>query len=496
MTERLFNITVIRTLVVLTCCVIIGQGLAQVSSYALPVALVMLAAAVTAFFLLPESALVPLYFCYLINEGALKILTNYNPIIHVASDLVLLGVFWRLFQRKRMDPTIGNHEESVKTDLRTAIVFFALYWVWVAIQFINPLNLGLLPSLAGLKLHLIPYLCFFIVCFYLKAEEVERIPLVLFGITLVEAIWSVIDWAMGVQFIGRLSYNYVETYVTFLQGYPYRPFGTTALPGQPSVWVANGVVALFLLQAQLKKTPSERMANSIWYRYRALIWLYVPVALLALVVCQVRTMLIRTLVTILVGVSVQGRRQFAAAVLFVVVAIGWNLMQPPPPMYQLPTRKVPSVSERLATAFLRFRSLQSTDTYKKARGGTWAFEELMRRGATNSVGFGLSRISASAAPWAHLARLDQYFPPEWGFADNLWLAVFTELGFFGLVAYVSLFASLIVILLRKNTPVARFVALSMALAFAGGYASEGLLYQPEASTIWTLAGIGMREVAG
>jgi hypothetical protein len=179
-----------RGIIILGLTAIVVQLLMQAQSFAIPIAATLVTCAFCAFVLVPTGALFPFYLLYLLFEGAVKILSNYNPVLHVGSDILLLATFWRLYQRKNNQPDIAKVDESTSRDLRVAVVFFALFWVWVAVQFFNPVGIGLLPSIASLKLHLMPYLCFFTVCFLLSEREVETIAYWILGLVFFEAIFG------------------------------------------------------------------------------------------------------------------------------------------------------------------------------------------------------------------------------------------------------------------------------------------------------------------
>ncbi len=492
MTERLSQNIWLRPALILAGSLCVAQAMIQASSVAFVIVGILVAVAGLAFLLLPPGGLFPLYFLYLILEGAIKILSNYNPILHVGSDLFLLAIFWRLYQRQKNDPNIAKLNDKHLGDLKILLVAFAIYWTWVAIQFINPVSLGILPSLAGLKLHLLPYLCFFIVCFYLEEKEVRRLAPWILGLVTCEAAFALFDWTQGVAFLGRMSSRYVFTYYNFLPGLPYRPFGTTSLPGAPSVWMAHGTVAFFLVwyfQKEKEKQSSKKynqLAERWWWAVA-----FIPLALMTLIICQVRSVFMRTALLMLVGIALQGRRHLISVVFAVGAFVLWN--QTLAPTRQLPNgvRQV-TVAQRFEGALLRLKTLRSAETFKKARGGFWAVEEMGRRGSVTMAGIGLSRISAASALWVDRIKADPLFGEKWIFADNLFLALFTEIGLGGLIAHLGLMFTVIFLLMRKRSLPAKLIAFYALLILLGSYASEGILYQPEASLFWTYVGMGIR----
>ncbi len=482
----------IRTIVLVILPVIIAQLMMVAPTLALPITAILLTGAVTAFMLVPIGALFPFYLTYLLFEGAVKILSNYNPALHVGSDVILLATVWRLYQRKNGQPDIAKTDDATAADLRVATVFFALFWIWVAVQFFNPVGIGILPSVASLKLHLVPYLCFFIVCFLLSEKETLNLAYWVLGLVFFEAAFAFFDWFVGVEFLSFISPRYMATYWAFLKGGPYRPFGTCALPGQPAVWVAHGFVMLFIAvyhRGQALQTASKGAVE--WWKRWWWAALYPVLGTVVLLVCQIRVVLIRAVILCLAGLAVQGKKH-GTAVLIASVILGYWLVAMPAAKGTQDDVERPGISGRVDGVLSRFSTLKSADTYKKARGGTWAFDELWRRAGFTATGIGLSRVSASSLPWTDRIRENPYFGAEWGFTDNLMLAVFTELGVFGLGSYLLLLVSLALLLLKRSGPIPKLVGFYILLQLAAGYASEGLLYQPEASVFWTTVGIGFR----
>jgi len=62
--------------------------------------------------------------------------------------------------------------------------------------------------------------------------------------------------------------------------------------------------------------------------------------------------------------------------------------------------------------------------------------------------------------------------------------LFTEVGLGGLLAWMLLVGGIIVLLLLRKTREGRLVALCCAVYLVVGFASEGILYQPDAAFFW------------
>lgn len=436
---------------------------------------------------LPYPALFPFYFSYLMLEGAFKVWSHYHPLVHVGSDVILLFVFYRLWLRQGRERIVLDP----KTARSVGILMKALcvYWLWVLLQFINPSNLGFAPSLAGLKLHVMPILCFVAAAYLLKKEELAVLPMTFLCLGVFQTGIAIIDWGTGPALWASLNPQYGEIFVRFLNGLPYRPFGTTYLPGAPSVWVFHTALGA-LLAWHAGKQPG--MSGARWGSFkRALLTVFIPLATLTLVVCQVRLAFIRTAALSILGLVFGTRRgtQFlvvgSLAVLGLLVGTRSFSVREDYQSHELLSQRVRAAATRMAT-------LGDAGTWQRARNGAWAFRELARRSSQTISGVGLSRVSASSAPWAERIAQDRTYGPEWSFADNLFLAIFTELGLGGLLVYVGMLLTLVGLLFARGGFTGWLIGSYCLLMIVSGYASEGLLYQPDASPFWLFTGYGLR----
>jgi hypothetical protein len=150
----------------------------------------------------------------------------------------------------------------------------------------------------------------------LKDDEIRGIPPLILTYVLAEAIFALYDWFRGVDFLGGISPRYYTTYFNFLQGSAYRPFGTTALPGQPSVWMSHGILAFFLtlriVSAMEIKEKMRKTINAIV----TLAWASLPLTLFTQIVCQVRVLFVRSVLLIFLGLALKSARAF-----FIMVAL-------------------------------------------------------------------------------------------------------------------------------------------------------------------------------
>jgi hypothetical protein len=446
-------------------------------------------AAVAILLYVPASALMPLYFSYLLFEGAFKIWSGYNPIVHVGSDLLLIAVFVRLLNRKLRGLAAVQPEEAARRRLAIVANALIVFWLWVLLQFVNPWGLGLLPSLAGLKVYVVPILTFFAIGFLSTDEEAKRLPYVILVLGIFEAVVTLVDWGIGPQLLVALFPRYAKIAADFLKGFPYRPFGTTYLPGAPAVWMAHATIAAVLVRHLngSELTPSRR--------WRLALVIFFPLCFGALIACQVRVLFARCLLAIAGGIAMESRRRAFQVFLFLCVAVPcWSLLAPDVRPGDIEAKS--GLSERVGQAFARLRTLEQTSTWRTARGGTWAIEEFRRRAGQTWNGAGLSRVGAASTPWLDMAKKEAKFGKSLAFADNVYLAIFTELGIGGLLAFLLVAGVLVSQLGFSGSYAGRIAFLSCVMMLAAGYGSEGILYQPDASFFWAYAALGLRLHGG
>lgn len=441
---------------------------------------------VAAFALLSPVSLFYLYFVYLMFEGAFKIWSGYNPVVHVGSDLILILVFLRLWKHK----TSGDGARSAPTPAGVHLVLhvLCLFWFWVLVQFFNPWGLGLFPSLAGLKVYAVPVLTFLSVVFFLEKHEIPPLVRLVVVLATIEGAISLAEWHLGPSILSKLVPGF-EAYLTrTIAGVLYRPFGTTAVAGMPSIWIFNGLAAALLLVHFGRPGSTFRPRRpGAW---NALLAAFVPIGLATILVCQVRLVLVRSLVVGFLGLLVSRTRASVISVVGMLVLIVGLATSGPNEGRIDPAAT--NTEDKIGQAVSRARSLEDMGTWRTARGGFWSLEEFGRRAKFSLMGVGLSRVGAAMAPWRALIEKETTFQGRWGFADSLYLAIFSELGLFGLISYLILAVTLLVQLFNTRGYVGTLCGIYCLVVLLSGYASEGVLYQPDASFFWLYAGVGLK----
>ncbi len=435
--------------------------------------------------------LIRFYFLYLMFEGAFKILTNYNPLIHVGSDVFLIVIFLRLVPRFSLE-AIAPLAPDVRERIDRVATFLLLFWLWVGVQFFNPWGLGFLPSVAGLKVHVVPMLMLFIVGYLLTDEELKTIPPLIMSMGLFQASVALLDWWLGPQVLPMFHPRYQAALLQLLQGFPYRPFGTTNLPGAPGLWMFHTLTASLILYHMASSRDGSIARPKLWTR---LFVVFLPLALGTLLVCQVRASIVRFLAMTFAGTFVLGRKYVPVAIM-AIAAVPLAMSFAPKKRYEeLVTTRDTGQAMRLQQALARLNTLGESKSWNRAGGGTWAMNELIERASFTMAGNGLSRFGAAAAPWKALMDRDRLFKARWSFSDNVFLALFTELGIGGLTAYLLLVSAVVWHLVCTGSKIALISAGACFVIVLSGLGSEGILFQPDASFFWLYAAFGLRSPA-
>ena len=431
--------------------------------------------------IVPPQKTILIYFAYLMFEGSLKVLSGYHPIVHIGSDLLLILAFLRIVNdRQHAIPSID--QKKLHRRIYAVTSFIVVFWLWCGIQFFNPLGLGILPSLAAAKLYVVPILVFFMVCNYLDAQTLRQIPKLLIFMGLAQTALSIVDWHLGSGFVSSLHGGYASAVSSSFTGPYYRPFGTTAVPGGPSAWVTNCFIGcvfyLYLEKAKVKEFLTQRKVMG---------GAFVALGVATLLICQERALLLRFCGLLFLSLFLLGPKSAILSTIGLGAAgiIAATLLSPvqKDDFTPYPESKTAQVQQRLT-------ALGNIETWTESRQHT--IRKMIQLSSRALFGIGLSRTGAASAVWKDRITENPYFGISWAFSDNVYRALFIELGVFGLLAFVTLHAAVIWQLLSVRHYLANFVAGSCVIMLVAGFASEGILYQPDASFYWLFCGLGLR----
>ena len=447
-------------------------------------------------FILPLKYTFYAYFAYLFFDGAFKINSNYNPIVHIGQDL-LLGV---LLLRSIFDQASGTIWKFQKTPY---FKFVCLFLIWIGLQYLNPFGLGFLPSLAGTKIYVSMIFFFFLAYHHLSREDFQGLFVWLLFLITLQSIICIVEFLYGQEWVLNLHPRYKSTAGTRFVGVFYRPFGTTSVPGGPAVWISMGapIAAYLLLKAKAKVFP---IVLSI---------LFLVSAAPALTFCQVRTAMVFFAGTALAVAFFPGKDfRIRIARLGMILAAGAVVLSPyisremgggfagiqgsllvnlMPAGAQINPMQVAILKNRLET-------LGSAETYTKARTG--ALGDMFELSQYTIFGIGLSRVGAASAPWQDLIKKDPHFGLRWAFSDNLYKAIFTELGILGLFSWLLMVGAIVFALFKgsfRHLERDQFLMWTCGVGalslLVGGIGNEGILYAPVSCFFWTFLAVGLKE---
>lgn len=428
---------------------------------------------------------------YFLFEGMVKLLTNYHPILHVSGDILVLLFAVRSF----VDKASGGFAKVAETP---HLPLFLLFAFWVLVQFFNPYSLGILPSLAGLKIYLVPPVILYLAYHHVEREQLTHLSLFIIATTTVMATLAIVEYIWGQRFMMNLSPAYVRaTRDVFVDSY-YRPFGTTNLPGKPATWVSLAApFATYLLFQTRVNVPK-------WQRLTCVAFFFVSAPLL--LICQTRLAMLQTALGVFLVLAFN-KKALLPRILIVATV---TFFVASPLVYRLAlsiTQKDTLSATQIKVISTRVESLARKDLYTTARENPlpriWADMQKFYL-----FGLGLSRVGAAAGPWKERIENHPYFHDERvGWADNLLIALFHEVGILGMFTYLFLYFRILGALFASGRHRDRqydrgcdyfFVWMCFSvtvLILISGAAAEGALYSPVSIFLWLCFGLGLKEVA-
>jgi hypothetical protein len=446
---------------------------------------VALAVTVPMLMVLPIQSAVILYFGYLSVDGAIKINTNYNPIFHVAQDLLMMLLFFR--------SCYGGEKPGVAKFFTTPFIGLGVIFVgWILLQYINPFGLGILPSIAGTKVYLSMLILFLMIYHHVPREKSQIILRAILLLATLQGVLAITEYLIGQDFVMGLNPHYREAIEKNYSGAYYRPFGTTTMPGGPSVWI--------MLAAPLSGYFLQKRDG--WFFDKLLSIAFLAVSLPCLMVCQVRTAMLVSIGGFLFSFArpsaglflrMMGASMLAAFFAFMLIKFADSNTND---SFAWTSHLSQNQKEVL---FNRMSTLNNKKTFQNARMG--AFDSSMGLADKTMLGIGLSRVGSAAAVWTSIINVDPYFGIQWSFADNLYKAIFTELGIFGLISWLIMNLSFIcVALYRSIRPnpdrdhnLLWVMGTSNAVLLLSGLGSEGILYNPVSAVFWAFQAIAAKE---
>jgi hypothetical protein len=428
---------------------------------------------------LPYRWAIRILFFYEGFEGMLKILSGYNPVIHVGSDLLVVALSARWFLELLLRRTSFP---EVRPPL---LVLFGAHVVWFAIEFLNPYALGLIPSLAGAKMYITMGLLYGY-GYYLATDrrEVRWFMGIWVAIAGIQIATGLYQGAVGPSSVLSLHPGYAAPLRKFA-GYAFRPFGTTALPGGAAelIHLALPFSIYFVLQ-----TRSLAL--------RLLLLAALPLALTTMALCQVRVSILKSILGVgaflLLALPRLSREAGKRALIFVPAAV---LLL----FFALPRLTSQWVGERAENAFAIERSLSLFDFNLASRARAGALGRIIYYASEVPLGAGVSRTGAAVERFHEYLDQNQFYNQEF-FGDNFWASTIAEIGIPGSAILTGIVFSILALgflgLRRTRDPelatLQAAILCSVGMLVVGFWGGEAILYNPEAMYFWFFSGVLMR----
>jgi hypothetical protein len=155
-------------------------------------------------------------------------------------------------------------------------------------------------------------------------------------------------------------------------------------------------------------------------------------------------------------------------------------------------------NERNVMAVDRSLTIFDLEKVSQARFGVWPrFSAYMQ---SAPLGAGFSRIGGASVKFKEEREQDPFFKDNYFFADNFWVACLVEIGIPGMIGLTLIIACIwwrslkTIFFLKHFKPKLLALAIfsSITAMMVGLYASEGILYNPDACFYWFFAGVAMK----
>jgi len=426
-------------------------------------------------------------FAYLSIEGLLKLLSDYDRIVHVGIDLIVLAVAsaWIL------EAVVARRAHLPRLPWTGLIM---AYVAWIVLETLNPYSPGLLPSLAAFKTHLTMIPLYFIGAAVVRSRrDVLLLFAALSAIALVPFVTALAQYAAGPQSVLDLSPRFWQN-ISFY--HEWRPFGTSAVPGGASVFAFLATpLALLLLVA-----PDQRP----WVRWLA--GLTVVLAAGTFIVSGVRQMILGCGLALLVTAALlvtRGRSRGLVGVVFVglVGAAAYAGVQAwLTPISTENVKKYAAAPDiwRERNVVDRLLTMTKTGTYFEARQGAPA--AIWYRVQRYPFGAGLGRTGSGAGAFMTVINADPRsasIEREVGWSDNFFADEIVEAGLPGVLIWTTILVGLTVGAVRLARRSRDPFTASAAAAIAGlfftyfviSWGSQPLLANPTLAYFWLLAGV-------
>ncbi len=426
-------------------------------------------------------------FAYLTMEGLLKLLSNYNRVVHIGLDIIVLSLAaWLIVEAVIRREAYLPHLPWARLT--------AAYAIWVVLQLLNPMSPGFIPSLAAFKVHLTMIPLYFIAAsLFHDPRDIIRFLGGIVAITLVPYVLALVQYALGPASLLDLSPRFWQNISYY---HEWRPFGTSAVPGGAAVFAYLVTPLAMVLLVQQYSKPAVRM----------LALLSIALAAGAFIVSGVRQVFlgcVLALVTMAFLMAARGRGRGAVALgsslligAFAFVSVqAW--LRPMATEAVANDRRSPEIwRQRDVTS--RLFTLTQAGSYQEARANP--IPGILYRAQRYPFGAGLGRTGSTAGAFESEYRKDArsaQLQNEVGWSDNFFADMIVETGLPGMLMLTAILIGMGVFALNLARRARDPTIAACAAALAGFYfsllamswGSQPLLGNPITAYFWFLSGL-------
>jgi len=424
---------------------------------------------------------------YLTMEGFLKLLSNYNKVVHIGLDIIVLSLAaWLVLEAVVLRRAFVPHLPFAR--------LITFYVIWIFLQLLNPYSPGLVPSLASFKVHLAMIPLYFIASgLFEEPKQVIRFLSGVVAITLIPYLMALAQYALGPGAVLDLSPRFWQNISYF---HEWRPFGTSAMPGGGAVFAYLITPIAMVLLVQVDARPAMR-----W-----LAVLSIALAAATFVVSGVRQVFLGCVLALLVMAFLMAARGAGRG----AVALGGMILVGLCAFVAVQSWLRPMATENIASdprspaiwrerdVTQRLGTLTETSVYRTSRPNP--IPALVKRATKYPFGAGLGRTGSAAGTFGAQYERDPRnaaIQAEVGWSDNFFADMIVETGIPGMLMMSIVLIGLLVhaVKLARRAMDPAIASLAAALAgfyfsvFAMSWGSQPLLSNPITAYFWFFSGI-------
>ena len=425
-----------------------------------------------------------LLFIFCAYENFLKVLTNYNPAVHVGADLLVGTLVLR---------TIGSailKRGAIERPLPPFTWVIGLHFLWFFIAMSNPTSISIVASMAASKMF-VNFVLLYFYGYYLvrRAEDVPKYFAVWVLTTCVHIGFSLYQVGLGVGSVAMFGPQFVARQKLLLGDHAFRPYGLSGAPGSPAVFI-HLTIAYF--------TYFALAARTVWVRWIA-IALMAP-AVTTLVACQMRASIFKSLVAtslfgalLILGAKISGKIIIRRIATFAAVAAAIAI-------FAVPVLIKKTIGQNTEGERMMDRSMSLFDSKTLQESRSHLYDLFLSHLIRAPLGQGMSRTGAAGGTFVKDDPYQALAPAGGYFSDNFFVAVVIELGAPGVILLSIIVFGILLLSARSlfhitdaGTFAVQAALLSALFALVTGFkGAECILYNPEAAFFWFFAGCAMR----